>query len=238
MFRLRDRKVKQFAKTVTEKQNSIFVFGSNRLTGEFIYDLIEIGLSSKVALIADDDREWIEDVREKITVLVEKKHEKYQEPQLYDLIGFSTAEKIIILHDNELVQYIINNIEDLSHSNVKIILVSQFAPAFVKYLSQAQKDKFVITDNVYSITADLYNLMGLPLTQPPVITVPVPAKHIGKKFADLGITKSKILRIQRPTGDDKTVNLPPNNVFKAQDSVMVYLFDGEDSIREIIKAFE
>ena len=126
MFRLRDRKVKQFAKTVTEKQNSIFVFGSNVLTGEFIYDLIEIGLGNKVALIADDDREWIEDVEEKITVLVEKKYEKYQERQLYDLIGFSTAEKIIILHDNELVQYIINNIEDISHSDVKIILVSQY----------------------------------------------------------------------------------------------------------------
>ena len=237
MFRLRDRKVKQFAKTVSEKKNSIFVFGSNVLTGEFIYDLLELGLGGKVALIADDDREWIEDVREKITVLVEKKHEKYQERQLYDLIGFSTAEKIIILHDNELVQYIINNIEDISHSNVKIILVSQFAPAFVKYLSQAQKNKFVITDNISSITADLYNLMGLPLTQPPVITVPVPEKHIGKKFDDLGVKKSKILRVQR-TINGKITNLPPENSFKEQDLVMLYLFDGEESIREIIKIFE
>ena len=237
MFRLRDRKVKQFAKTVTEKKNSIFVFGSNVLTGEFIYDLIEIGLEDKVALIADDEREWIEDVQEKITVLIEKKYEKYQERQLYDLIGFSTAEKIIILHDNELVQYIINNIEDISHSNVKIILVSQYAPAFVKYLSQAQKDKFVITDNVYSITADLYNLMGLPLTQPPIITFPVSPKLIGKKFDDLGIKKSKILRVQR-TIDGKIINLPPGNVFKEQDSVTVYLYEGEDSIREIIGIFE
>ncbi len=236
MFKLRNRKVKQFAKTVSEKNNSIFVFGSNVLTGEFIYDLLELGLGNKVALIADDDREWIEDVREKITVLVEKKHEKYQERQLYDLIGFSTAEKIIILHDNELVEYIINNIEDISHSDVKIILVSQYAPAFVKYLSQAQKDKFVITDNVYSITADLYNLMGLPLTQPPVITVPVPEKHIGKKFDDLGIKQSKILRVQR-TIDGKVTNLPPENIFKKHDLVMVYLYDGEESIREIIKIF-
>ena len=237
MFRLRDRKVKQFAKTVSEKKNSIFVFGSNVLTGEFIYDLLELGLGSKVALIADDDREWIDDVREKITVLIEKKHEKYQERQLYDMIGFSTAEKIIILHDNELVQYIINNIEDISHSNVKIILVSQFAPAFVKYLSQAQKDKFVITDNISSITADLYNLMGLPLTQPPVITVPVPEKLVGKKFDGLEIKKSKILRVQRSV-NGKITNLPPENTFKEQDLVMLYLFDGEESIREIINIFE
>ena len=237
MFRLRDRKVKQFAKTVSEKKNSIFVFGSNVLTGEFIYDLLELGLGSKVALIADDDREWIDDVREKITVLIEKKHEKYQERQLYDMIGFSTAEKIIILHDNELVQYIINNIEDISHSNVKIILVSQFAPAFVKYLSQAQKHKFVITDNISSITADLYNLMGLPLTQPPVITVPVPEKLVGKKFDGLEIKKSKILRVQRSV-NGKITNLPPENTFKEQDLVMLYLFDGEESIREIINIFE
>lgn len=237
MFRLRDRKVKQFAKTVSEKQNSIFVFGSNVLTGEFIYDLIEIGLGNKVALISDEEREWIEDVKEKITVLIEKKHEKYQEHQLYDLIGFSTAEKIIILHDNELVQYIINNIEDISHSDVKIIMVSQFAPPFLKYLSQAQKDKFVITDNVHSITAELYNLMGLALTQPPIITVPVPAKLVGRKFDELGVKKSKILRVQR-TIDGKAVNLPPENPFKEQDLVMVYLFEGEDSIREIIGVFE
>ena len=237
MFRLRDRKVKQFAKIVSEKQNSIFVFGSNMLTGEFIYDLIEIGLGSKVALISDEEREWIDDVKEKITVLIEKKHEKYQERQLYDTIGFSTAEKIIILHDNELVQYIINNVEDISHSNVKIILVSQLAPPFVKYLSQAQKAKFVITDNVHSITADLYNMLGLPLTQPPVITVPVSQRHVGKKFDELKISKSKILRIQR-TIDGKTVLLPPENTFKANDLVMVYLFEGEDSLKEIINVFE
>ena len=153
------------------------------------------------------------------------------------MIGFSTSEKIIILHDNELVQYIINNIEDISHSNVKIILVSQFAPAFVKYLSQAQKDKFVITDNISSITADLYNLMGLPLTQPPVITVPVPEKLVGKKFDGLEIKKSKILRVQRSV-NGKITNLPPENTFKEQDLVMLYLFDGEESIREIINIFE
>jgi hypothetical protein len=33
-------------------------------------------------------------------------------------------------------------------------------------------------------------------------------------------------------------NLPPENTFKLNDSVMVYLFEGEESIREIIGIFE
>jgi hypothetical protein len=236
-FLSRDRKVKKFAKEVTEKQNTIFVFGSGSLAQEFISDLIHLGLASKVALIADSEKAWIDDLSDEITCLIEQKIDKYKDKKLYDLIGFSLAEKIIILHENtELVQYIINNIEDISKSDIKIIMVSQYAPPFVKYLSQAQRDKFIITDNVHSITAELYNLLGLSLDQPPIITVPVSKKYIGKSGSDLDIElkKSKLLRIERQI-EETTVLLPPVNILKENDSVMLYLFEGEDSIKELIE---
>lgn len=234
----RDRKVKKFAKEISEKQNSIFVFGSGSLAKEFIFDLIKLGLGNKVALIADEERDWIEDIEESITILIENRIEKYKERKLYSLIGFSTAEKIIILHEkNDLVQYIINNVDDIS--SVNIIMVSQNAPPFVKYLSQAQRDKFIITDNVHSITANLYRVMGLPLDQPPVITVPVSRKYVGKTGLELDneLKKSKLLRVER-TIAKKQVLLPPENSLKENDNAMLYLLEGEESIKEVIKLFE
>lgn len=231
----RDRKVKKFAKEISEKQNSIFVFGSGTLSKQFVHDLIALGLGDKVALIAEEDREWIDDLPDDVSALVETKIEKYQERKLYELIGFSTAEKIIILTENsELVQAIINNIDNIN--DVNIIMISESAPPFIKYLSQAQRDKFIITDNVHSITADLYNLMGLPLNQPPVITVPIIKEFIGKTGLELDaiLKKSKILRIERVKDDKQKILLPIENVLNEEDLIMVYLLEGEESIREII----
>ena len=235
-FLSRDRKVKKFAKEVSEKQNSIFVFGSGSLAEEFLADLIQLGLADKVALIAEEDKSWIDDLEDQVTVLIETKIDKYKDRKLYDLIGFSLAEKIIILHEKtELVQYIINNVEDISSSDVQIILVSQYAPPFVKYLSQAQREKFIITDNVHSITADLYSLLGLSLEQPPIITVPVSKKFIGKngKELDSELTKSKILRIEREINGEHIL-IPPDNVLMGKDLIMLYLYEGENSIKEVI----
>ena len=94
-FLSRDRKVKQFAKAVEERDNTIFVFGSDFQTQQFIEDVIRLGLGNKVALIAEDEKNWIDEVQNQgnISVLIEKNLEKYSDKKLYNLIGFNTAEK-------------------------------------------------------------------------------------------------------------------------------------------------
>ncbi|MHA2362967.1 MAG: hypothetical protein ACXAC7_03350 [Candidatus Hodarchaeales archaeon] len=236
----RDRKVKKFAKEIEERDNSIFVFGSNIQTKQFIEDLIRLGLGNKVALIADDEKDWVDDLQEEktISVLIEDNLVKYGEHKLYNLIGFNTAEKIIILHsDSQLIQQIISHIEDLGERQVNIILIAQDAPAFVHYLSQAQRDRFIITDNVYAITAELFRTMGLDLVQPPVITVPVPKGMISKKGEDLTFEKSRVLRIQRKIEKNEEL-IQPTNLLIEGDLIMLYLFEGEESIKEIMSKFQ
>lgn len=236
---LKDRKVKKFAKAVEERQNTIFVFGSSALTKQFLEDLIRLGYGNKVALIAEEEHGWIEDFEEEISILVEKDLKKYQGEKLYHLIGFATAEKIIILHENsKLVQDIIDHIQDLSSSKVNIIMVAQHAPPFVRYLSQSQRDRFTITENVHSISSELYKLMELPLEQPPVITVPVPSGLVGSRGTEVMLEKSHILRVQRKGGKGEDELLPPENELQMGDLLMVYLLEGEQSIKEISNVFE
>ena len=90
-FLSRDRKVKKFAKEVSEKQNSIFVFGSGSLAEEFIADLIRLGLGTKVALIAEDEKSWMDDLPDEVTCLIEQRMDKYKDRKLYDLTGFYLA---------------------------------------------------------------------------------------------------------------------------------------------------
>ena len=241
-FLSRDRKIKKFAKTVEERDNTIFVFGSDFQTHQFIEDVIRLGLGGKVALIAEDDKNWIDEIQDddSISVLVEKNLEKYADKKLYNLIGFSTAEKIIILHsDGQLIQNIISHIENLGGRDVKIILIAQYAPAFVKYLSQAQRDRFIITDNVTATTAELYKTLGLDLVQPPIITVPIPKKLSSTPANQIHFKQSRILRIVRTKQvDGQNELLPIENSLIEGDLIMLYLFNGEDSIREVIDYFQ
>ena len=104
-------------------------------------------------------------------------------------------------------------------------------------LSQAQRDRFIITDNVFSITAELYKTLNLGLEQPPIITVPIPKTLASNSATNILLKKSKILRLQRKI-DDKIELISSSNAMKEGDLIMLYLFEGEDSIKEIIDYFQ
>ena len=229
----KDRRVRKFAEKVAEHENTIFVFGSDTVTENFIRDLIELGLGNKVALIAEKDMLWIDEVGEEVTKLVEERKEEYNKKQIYETIGFQSAEKIIILHkDPTLVQSIIGQIKDISAGpkGPKIILIAQKAPPFDRYLSESQRERFIIVDNIYQVTTKLYNEMKLDLVKPPIITVPVSRKMFGKTAQELDIPNSVILRVVRKDEDTgKDVLLSVTAVLKPLDRLMLYLLDGEQS---------
>ena len=236
----KDRKVKKFAEKVAEKENTIFVFGSDTVTENFIKDLVRLEIGNKVALISDRDLLWVEDVKDQVTTLVEHRKDEYAKPQLYTTIGFSSAEKIIILHrEGELVQSIVGQIKGVK-SSTKIILIAQNAPPFIKYLSGAQRDRFVIVDNIYQVTSRLYNEMHLNLIRPAVITVPAPRKTFGSPADTLSVPNSVILRVSRKDEETgKDVLFPPNIVLEKSDRLMLYLLGGEDAVdSSFIKFFE
>ena len=239
----KDRRVRKFAEKVAEHENTIFVFGSDTVTENFIRNLINLGLGNKVALIAEKDMLWIDDVEEEVTKLVEERKEEYNKKQLYETIGFHTAEKIIILHkDPALVQSIIGQIKNINTESKgpKIILIAQNAPPFVRYLSESQRERFIIVDNIYQVTTKLYNEMKLDLVKPPIITVPISKNMYGKTAQELEIPNSIILRIVRKdedTGKDTLLSITA--VLKPLDRLMLYLIEGEKSINtNFLKFFD
>ncbi|OLS22714.1 MAG: hypothetical protein HeimC3_29880 [Candidatus Heimdallarchaeota archaeon LC_3] len=236
----KDRKVKKFAEKVAERENTIFIFGSDIVTENFVKDLVNLGVGGRVALIAEEDSLWIDEVEEQITILVEKRKEEYDKPQLFNTISFSTAEKIIILHkDPGLVQSIVGQIKHVSHG-LKIILIAQNAPPFIKYLSEAQRERFIIVDNIYQVTTKLYKEMKLNLVKPPIITVPVCERMFGMVAKDLEAPNSVLLRVVRKhedTGKDELMS--PKIRLKPSDRLMLYLLNDEATIdNEFIKFFE
>ncbi|MHA2296340.1 MAG: hypothetical protein ACXAEU_25345 [Candidatus Hodarchaeales archaeon] len=222
------RKVKKFAEKVAEKESSIFVFGSDIFAEILVEKLVELGAKDKVALISNNNMLWIEELEEEITILVEERLEEYNKPNLYKTVGFEKAEKIIILHsDPKLIQNILSNVK--TGEETKVILLSQHSPPFVHYLSRSRPGQILIVDDLENIVSQLYELLELELVKPPVIDVPAPKGMIGL-LADVfnipGIDMIKIIRNEE--------YLPLENTIQQGDRFLIYLTDGENSIKNFI----
>lgn len=227
----RRRRVRKFAEKAVEKQNDIFVFGSNIFTEAFIDQLIQIGAQSKAALISDKKLNWIEEVKEEINVLYEGQKEEYSKRNLYETIGFQNAEKVIILHEDPLIiQNIMSFVSD--DEELKVILLAQFAPPFVQYLSGQKKGQIIIVDNLNQIVNELQQQMNLPLVKPPVISIPVPKSRLSKPVDDLDIPDVRVLNILRE--DSKHKIFPLNQPTQENDRLLLYLEEPEKSLKSLV----
>jgi len=226
----RRRRVRKFAEKALEQQNSIFVFGSNIFAEAFIDQLIQIGAQSKVALISDKKLAWVEEVKEEVNVLYEGQKEEYAKRNLYETIGFQYAEKVIILHEDPVI--IQNIMAFISNDELKVILLKQFAPPFVQYLSGQKQGQIIIVDNLNQIVNELYQQMNLPLVKPPVISIPVPKSRINKPVDDLHIPGVRILNILRE--DSKERIFPLDQPTQENDRLILYLKDPEKSLKSLV----
>lgn len=217
-------------KTV-EQQNSIFVFGSNVFTEAFIEKLIEIGAQSKVALISDKKLAWIDEIRTQVNVLIEERKEEYGKRNLYENIGFHNAEKIIIIHEDPvIVQDIMSFVS--SEEDLKVILLAQFAPPFVQYLSGQKRGQIIIVDNLFEIVRELYRQMNLPLEKPPVISIPIPSGWHLEKLSELNIPHIRLLNILRD--EEKRKIFPLDDPLKENDRLLLYLEDPVESLKSLV----
>jgi len=226
----RRRRVRKFAEKALEQQNSIFVFGSNIFAEAFIDQLIQIGAQSKVALISDKKLAWVDEVKEEVNVLYEGQKEEYAKRNLYETIGFQYAEKVIILHEDPVI--IQNIMAFISNDELKVILLKQFAPPFVQYLSGQKQGQIIIVDNLNQIVNELYQQMNLPLVKPPVISIPVPKSRINKPVDDLHIPGVRILNILRE--DSKERIFPLDQPTQENDRLILYLKDPENSLKSLV----
>ncbi len=224
------RRVRKFAEKAVEQQSDFYVFGSNDFTEAFIEQLIQLGAENKVSLISDIKLNWIEEVKTRINVLYEETKEEYAKRNLYETLGFHNAKKVIILHEDPVI--IQNIMSYVTGSEFQVILLAQYAPPFVKYLSGQKPGQIIIVNNIFQIINELYSKMDLPLSRPPVIAIPVPKKLVNTSLLDLKIPKVLILRILREEYRKKLlpIHLPP----KETDKLILYLEDSQESLKNLV----
>ena len=224
------RRVRKFAEKAIEQQSEFYVFGSNDFAEAFVDQLISIGAENKVSLISDKKLAWIEEVKEHINVLYEEVAEEYAKRNLYETLGFHNAKKVIILHEDPVI--IQNIMSYVAGSELQVILLTQFAPPFVKYLSGQRPGQILIVNNLSQIVHDLYEKMNLPLDKPPVISIPVPQKLINQDLTTIRIPKVRVLRIFREAYKKKL--LPLDFPIQENDRLLLYLEDPEESLKNLV----
>lgn len=228
MMVFKSRKIRKFAEEISQRANSIFIFGDNQYSETFVSHLIETGAAEKVALISTKRLLWVEDAKESgISTLIEERIEEYRKETLYRLIGFDQAEKVFILfEDPKVIEYVLSGIRSQSQT-ADIFILGRFAPPFMHYLSQTREEKIFILDDIKAIAREILNDLELDLVSAPVVEIPVHQKMIGQSAIDINLSKSEILKIVR----DNAL-LSPKNVIKEGDYLLIFLREG-DTLRNL-----
>ncbi|MCK4847842.1 MAG: hypothetical protein KAT16_02330 [Candidatus Heimdallarchaeota archaeon] len=224
------RRVRKFAEQAVVQQSEFYVFGSNNFAEAFIEQLILIGAKNKVSLIADKKLAWIEEAKEHINVLYEEILEEYSKRNLYETIGFHIAKKVIILHEDPVI--IQDIMSYVTGSDLKVIILAQFAPPFVKYLAGQKPGQIFIVNNLFQIVRELYEKMDLSLGKPHVISIPVPQKLTSRPLMEIKIPKVRLLRILRE--DYKKKLLPLDVPIQENDRLLLYLEDYQESLKNLV----
>ncbi|MHA1512874.1 MAG: hypothetical protein ACTSRJ_02280 [Candidatus Hodarchaeales archaeon] len=115
---------------------------------------------------------------------------------------------------------------------MKVIILTQFAPPFVKYLAGQKPGQIFIVNNLFQIVRELYEKMDLALSKPPVISIPVPPKLFSSSLMEINIPKVRFLRILRE--DYKKKLLPLNVPIQENDRILLYLEDYQESLKNLV----
>lgn len=225
------RRVRKFAEKAVEQQSEFYVFGSNDFAEAFVDQLISIGAENKVSLISNKKLAWIEEVKEHINVLYEEVLEEYAKRNLYETLGFHNAKKVIILHEDPVI--IQNIMSYVTGSDLQVILLTQFAPPFVQYLAGQRPGQILIVNNLSQIVHELYDKMKLPLSKPPLISIPVPKKLLTHDLTTIMIPKVRVLRILREEYKKKL--LPLDFPVQENDRLLLYLEDSQESLKNLVE---
>ena len=225
------RRVRKFAEKAVEQQSEFYVFGSNDFAEAFVDQLISIGAENKVSLISNKKLAWIEEAKEHINVLYEEVLEEYAKRNLYETLGFHNAKKVIILHEDPVI--IQNIMSYVTGSDLQVILLTQFAPPFVQYLAGQRPGQILIVNNLSQIVHELYDKMKLPLSKPPLISIPVPKKLLIHDLSTIMIPKVRVLRILREEYKKKL--LPLDFPVQENDRLLLYLEDSQESLKNLVE---
>ncbi|MFX0205125.1 MAG: hypothetical protein ACFFDT_04005 [Candidatus Hodarchaeota archaeon] len=212
--------ISKYRDKVNTRKNVTYVFGTSRPAEQFLYEMIsQFGYEERVSLIADADLLWIRSLMG-IDIYVVENLLEFAKPNLYDIIGFKNASRVMILTESiELNQNILTNIRRV-RPDVDIILLSQYAPAFV-FSDLVQDENLIIVEDLDATVQGLVHSLSLDFDYPPTVEIDVPRTYIGSTGVAMSsdLFKQVVLLIRR--GEEL---LSPEEKLKLGDRVIIYFF--------------
>ena len=213
--------IMKYKDKVNTKKDITYIFGSSRPAEQLLHELVQqYGYEERVSLISDADLLWVKKLKGLIDTYVVEDLREFGKVNLYEIIGFQNASRVMILTESiELNQNILTHIRRI-RPDVDIILLSQYAPAFV-FSEIVQDDHLIIIEDLDMTIQGLVLSLSMDFDFPPTIEIDVPRTFIGHTGEDMtsDLVKQKILLIKR--GD---ILLSPEETLQIGDKVIIYYF--------------
>ncbi|MFX0091746.1 MAG: hypothetical protein ACFFBD_08280 [Candidatus Hodarchaeota archaeon] len=175
-----------------------YVFGTSQYAEAFLKEVIHLyGNEDWLVHIADCSFLWVEGNMAFVDTYVVENIEEFSRPNFYELLGFQNAERILILtEDPELNQSILTFIR--GQTEAEIIMLEQFAPAFLK-LRLVKDPKIKLIDDVKAITDNLILSISLDMRFPKCLEMDVPRIYFGMPASNIScdIGGIEILKVKR-----------------------------------------
>jgi len=220
--------INNYRDKVNSRKNVTYVFGSSKPAEQFLFEMIhQYGYEEQVSLVADADLLWIRKLKSLIDIYVVEDLKEFEKPNLYEIIGFKNASRIMILSESiELNQNILTNIRQV-RPDVEIVLLSQYAPNFV-FSGLVQDENLVIIEDLDVTVEGLVLSLSLDFRFPQTSEIDVPRTYIGKTGDEMSsdIPKLEVLLIR--SGD---VFLPSSETLQPGDRIVVFYYSNFDMKR-------
>ncbi|MHA1206106.1 MAG: hypothetical protein ACTSSO_00910, partial [Candidatus Hodarchaeales archaeon] len=220
--------INNYRDKVNSRKDVTYVFGSSKPAEQFLFEMIhQYGYEEQVSLVADADLLWIRKLKSLIDIYVVEDLKEFEKPNLYEIIGFKNASRILILSESvEINQNILTNIRQV-RPDVEIILLSQYAPNFV-FSDLVQDENLVIIEDLDVTIEGLVLSLSLDFRFPQTSEIDVPRTYVGYTGDEMSsdIPKLEVLLIR--SGD---VFLPSSEKLQPGDRIVVYYYSNFDMKR-------
>ncbi|MFX1535708.1 MAG: TrkA C-terminal domain-containing protein [Promethearchaeota archaeon] len=218
-LRMKPQVIKFRDKVNTRASGMTYVFGTSQYAEAFLNEVIHLyGHEEWMVHIADRSFLWVAGNTAFVDTYVVENPEEFARPNLYELLGFKNAERILILtEDPELNQNILTFVR--GQTDAEIIMLEQFAPAFLK-LRVVKDPKIKLVDDVKAITENLILSMSLDIRFPKCLELNAPRTHLGMPASNMNcdIDGIEVLKVKRD-GE----YLDPDTILQVGDRLLVYV---------------
>ncbi|MFW9854655.1 MAG: hypothetical protein ACFFFG_06325 [Candidatus Thorarchaeota archaeon] len=211
--------ISKYTDKINTKSDVTYVFGTSRPAERFLFEMVfQYAYEEKVSLIADADLLWVRTLKGRIDTYVVEDFKEFEKENLYEIIGFLNASRIMILTESiELNQNILTNIRKI-RPDVDIILLSQYTPAWV-FSELVQDPHLSILEDLEVTVEALVTSLSLDFDYPTTVEIDIPRTYIGSTGDNFTADIPKLTALLIRRGNTL---LPPHERLQQGDRVVIH----------------